>query len=167
MLVKENVLLARGVPTMKGIRATRLDGALFFCLIVAVGLRIFLVIHTQGVLDGDEAVVGIQAQRILHGEFPIYFYGQSYMRSLDAYLVAILFAAFGPSVWAMRTEAVLLSLVLIWLTWRLAEALADAAHLSDLAKRNFMIAAGLCAAIPPLYDGVAQLHILGGYMEMF
>jgi hypothetical protein len=167
MLVKEKVLLERGVPTAKGVRATRLDGALFFCLIIAAGLRLFLIVHTQGVIEGDEALVGIQAQRILHGEFPIYFYGQPYMGSLEAYLVAILFAVFGPSVWAMRTEAALLSLVLVWLTWRLAEVLANTAHLSDLAKRKFVVTVGLCAAIPPLYDGIMQLHMLGGYIETF
>jgi hypothetical protein len=167
MLVEENVLLERGVPMVKGVRAPRLDGTLFLCLIIAAGLRLFLIIHTQGVIEGDEALVGIQAQRILHGDFPIYFYGQPYMGSLEAYLVALLFAVFGPSVWAMRTEALVLSLVLIWLTWRLAEVLADTAHLSDLAKRHFVIAAGLCAAIPPLYDGIMQLHMLGGYIETF
>jgi len=54
MPVEEKVLLEREVPTTKGVRATRLDGALFFCLIIAAGLRLFLIVHTQGVLDGDE-----------------------------------------------------------------------------------------------------------------
>jgi hypothetical protein len=65
---------------------------LWLCLLIALALRIFLVIHTHGVIDGDEALVGIQAERILHGDFPIYFYGQAYMGSLEAYLIAILFA---------------------------------------------------------------------------
>ena len=41
--------------------------------------------------------MGIQAERILHGNFPVYFYGIPYFGSLEAYLVSILFAIFGPS----------------------------------------------------------------------
>src|SRR5438105_4358609 len=49
---------------------------LWGCLLLALLVRVWLVIHTHGVIDGDEALVGIQAQHILHGEFPLYFYGQ-------------------------------------------------------------------------------------------
>ncbi|MBA2283963.1 MAG: hypothetical protein H0W02_00620 [Ktedonobacteraceae bacterium] len=148
-------------------RSTLRFSPLWLCLLLAFALRIWLIIHTHGVIDGDEAMVGIQAQRILHGEFPVYFYGQPYMGSLEAYLVAALFAVFGISVWAMRLEAALLSLVLVWVTWRFAGALAEAAHLSQPARQRFMTVAGLCAAIVPLYDGVLELHMLGGYIETF
>ena len=82
---------------------------LWLCLLITLGIRVFLIIHTHNVIEGDEALVGIQAERILHGDFPVYFYGQAYMGSLEAYLVAGLFALFGPSVWALRTESTLLS----------------------------------------------------------
>src|SRR3989440_13033905 len=51
---------------------------LLFCLLIAIVVRAFIVIHTQGFIDGDEALVGIQAEHILHGELPIYFYNQPY-----------------------------------------------------------------------------------------
>src|SRR2546430_11111107 len=102
---------------------------LWVCLLIALALRIWLVIHTHGVIDGDEALVGIQAERILHGDFPVYFYNIPYFGSLEAYLASILFAIFGPSAWALRAEATIMSLVLVWLTWRLASSLADAAQL--------------------------------------
>jgi hypothetical protein len=140
---------------------------LLFCLLIALVLRVWLVFHTQGFVDGDEALVGIQAEHILRGELPIYFYNQPYMGSLEAYIMAAIFAMVGPSVWALRAEPILLSLVIVWLTWNLASALADIAHLPLHAKQWFMTIAALLAAIPPLYDTVLELHTLGGYVEIF
>ena len=68
-------------------------------LLLALLLRLWLVTHAGGVVNGDEALVGIQAQHILRGERPTYFYGQVYMGSLEAYLIALLFALFGSSAW--------------------------------------------------------------------
>ncbi len=147
-------------------RRERFFSPLWFCLLVALGLRIFLVVHTHGVIDGDEALVGIQAERILHGDFPVYFYGQAYMGSLEAYLIAILFALFGSSVWTLRTEPVLLSLAVVWLTWRLARTLTETTSLSRSTRRIFMTVAALCAAIPPLYDGIIEGRTYGGFIEM-
>jgi hypothetical protein len=140
---------------------------LLFCLLIAIVVRAFIVIHTQGFIDGDEALVGIQADHILRGELPIYFYNQPYMGSLEAYIMAGIFALVGPSVWALRAEPILLSLIVIWLTWKLASALADTARLPLHAKQWFMTIAALLATIPPLYDTVLELRTLGGYVEIF
>ncbi len=101
-------------------------------------VRVWLVVHTHGVIDGDEAIVGIQAQHILRGEVPIYYYAQQYMGSLEAYLIAFLFAIAGASVWTLRAEPILLSLFVVWLTWRLASALAETAQLTPYTRRTFM-----------------------------
>ena len=140
---------------------------LLFCLLITIVVRAFIVIHTHGFIDGDEALVGIQAQHILRGEFPIYFYNQSYMGSLEAYIMAGIFAVVGSSVWALRAEPILLSLIVVWLTWKLAAALADTAQLPLHAKQWFMTIAAFLAAIPPLYDTVLELRTLGGYVEIF
>src|SRR5256886_7410747 len=140
---------------------------LLFCLLIAIVVRAFIVIHIQGFIDGDESLVGIQAEHILRGELPIYFYNQPYMGSLEAYIMAGIFAIVGPSVWALRAEPILLSLIVVWLTWKLASALADTARLPLHAKRWFMTIAAFLAAIPPLYDTVLQLRTLGGYVEIF
>src|SRR5438309_11203539 len=102
---------------------------LSLCLLLAFGIRICLAYHTHGVIDGDEAMVGIQAEHILRGEHPIYFYGQAYMGSLEAYVMAVLFALGGASVWMLRAEPTLLSLLVVYLTWRLAGTLAQTAQL--------------------------------------
>jgi len=137
---------------------------------VGLLVRALLIIHTQGVIDGDEALVSIQAQHILRGELPIYFYGVPYLGSLEAYLVALVFAVAGSSVWALRAESTLLSLVIIWLTWRLAAALADVAQLPPFpayARQRFMLVAALLAAVFPLYDTVLEIRTFGGYVETF
>ncbi len=140
---------------------------LLLCLAIALLVRVWLTIHTQGFIDGDEALVGIQAQHILQGQFPVYFYKQPYMGSLEAYLMAVIFAVAGSSVWTLRAEPILLSLVVVWLTWKLAGVLADTAHLSLHAKQWFMTIAALLAAVPPLYDTVLEMRMLGGYVEIF
>ncbi len=138
---------------------------LWVCLLITLIIRMWLVLRTHGIIDGDEALVGIQAEHILRGELPIYFYGQPYLGSLEAYFIALLFAIVGPSIWALRAEPILLSLILVWLTWRLASALAGAAQLPLYARRYFVIIATLLAAVPPLYDGVAELRTWGGLIE--
>lgn len=144
-----------------------LRSPLWLCLLVALLIRVWLTYHTHGVIDGDEAMVGIQAERILRGEHPIYYYGQAYMGSLEAYLMAVLFAIAGPSVWMLRAEPILLSLLVVALTWRFAGALAEGAQLPPYAAQLFKTIAALLAALPPLYDTVLELRTLGGYIETF
>ncbi|MFL5697412.1 MAG: hypothetical protein ACJ797_09990 [Ktedonobacteraceae bacterium] len=144
-----------------------LRSPLWLCLLAALLIRVWLVYHTHGVIDGDEAMVGIQAEHILRGEHPYYYYGQPYMGSLEAYLMAILFAIAGPSVWMLRAEPILLSLGVVWLTWKLAGILADTAQLPPFAQQMFKTIAALFAAISPLYDTILELRTLGGYIETF
>src|SRR5258706_4786755 len=115
-------------------------------------------------LDGDEALIGIQAESILRGARPFYFYSQPYMGSLEAYLAAVLFRVFGPSAWALRAVPLLLVLPLVYLPWRLAQEL-----LPTRAKTTPLLAglAALFAAAPPLYDAVAELRTWGGQIEIY
>ncbi len=45
----------------------------------------------------DVAVLSLQAQRILHGEIPLYFWGQDYFGTLPQFVLALLFRVFGFS----------------------------------------------------------------------
>ncbi|WP_157507135.1 hypothetical protein [Ktedonobacter racemifer] len=107
-------------------------------------------------------MVAIQAQHILYGERPVYFFGQQYMGSFEAYLMAIFFSIMGQTVWAVRAETTCLSLILVWLTWKLAAALTNGLRLPEYARAAFIFIATFCAAIPPTYDLVIQLRTLGG-----
>ena len=138
---------------------------LWICLCIALLVRVYLILHTHGAIAADEAETGIQAEHILRGEWPVYYYGQAYMGSLEAYIIALLFTLTGPSVFALRLATTLVSLGLVVLTWVFASALADDAGVSPRAKRCFMYVATLFAALPPLYDAVLELRSLGGYVE--
>src|SRR5579883_1986168 len=140
---------------------------LWLCLLAALIIRVWLAVRTHGTLDGDEALLGIQAEHILQGERPIYFYGIPYFGSLEAYVAALLFALFGPSVAALRAETTAFSLLLVCVTWWLAGLLAKAARLSPSARTCFTLVAALVAALPPLYDGIVELRTGGGWIESF
>ncbi|HKV85352.1 MAG TPA: hypothetical protein VJN88_12410, partial [Ktedonobacterales bacterium] len=137
---------------------------LWLALALSLLVRLFLIARSHAMIDGDEAMVGIQAQRILHGQFPTYFYGQAYMGSLETYLVAAVFKVFGPSAWALRSVPLALSLLLVALTWRVAREILP----RDARTTPFLT--GLCAlfaAAPPLYDAVAELRAWGGQIEIY
>ncbi|WP_146747267.1 hypothetical protein [Thermogemmatispora tikiterensis] len=138
---------------------------LWLCLALALAVRLFLAIRHNPVIEGDEALTGIQAENILRGEWPIYYYGQAYMGSLEAYILALFFAVAGPSVLVLRIAMSCTSLLLVWLTWRCGEALACEAGLRAGPRRLFLIVATAIAALPPLYDAVLELRSYGGYTE--
>lgn len=58
--------------------------------------------------NSDEAVVGLMAKHILAGENFLYFYGQSYMGSVDAYLISLGFALFGVHIVVIRIVQIFL-----------------------------------------------------------
>ncbi len=134
--------------------------ALPLALLLAVAVRVFLIVRAPGVLDGDEALVGLQAQSIATGAahpLPVFFYGQYYMGSLEAYLCAAVFRLIGPSVPALRLAPLLCALLLVLLTYDLAR---------RVVGRQPARLAALLTALPPLYVGVWSVKARGGYVEM-
>lgn len=71
-------------------------------VVVAAGLKVWLVYTGAVPFNADEAVVGLMARHIVGGARPVFFYGQAYMGSLDAFLIAAGFAVFGSQVWVIR-----------------------------------------------------------------
>jgi hypothetical protein len=131
-------------------------GQLLLALGVALAVRVFLLVRAQGMLEGDEAILGVQAEDILRGAHPIYMYGQPYMASWETYLLAPLIAAFGPSGTLMHCVTLAESLLLVPLLGILAE---------KLYGERARLPAMLLAAVPPLYVAVVELHLWGGYVE--
>ncbi|MGZ6366009.1 MAG: hypothetical protein ACXWPS_08570 [Ktedonobacteraceae bacterium] len=169
MVVSGNQALSTNTSSWSG-KLKSLSSPLWFlclCFLIVIVVRVWLIVHTFGVMSGEEAMVGLQAEHILRGELPAYYYAQPYMGSLEAYLAALIFRFTGPTVWAMRLETIPMSLLLVYLTWRFAAALADAAHLAARNKIAFMTIAALIAAFPPLYDMAEEMRVQGGYMEAF
>jgi hypothetical protein len=129
---------------------------LAIALALAVAARLWIIVSSHGMLDGDEAVLGIQAEDILRGAHPIYFYGQPFMGSWDAYLLAPIVAVFGPSAYAIHAVTLAESLPLVPLLGALA---------GRLYGERARLPAMLIAALPPLYVSVTELRMLGGYVE--
>ncbi len=93
-----------------------------FFLLGASCLKSILLIFDRFPFNSDEAIVALMARHIvLNGERPIFFYGQAYMGSLDAFLVAFGFALFGFHVWVIRTVQILLYLLVLLSTLKIAE----------------------------------------------
>ena len=85
-----------------------------FAVLLAMGLKTWLVAGGWVPFNSDEAIVALMARHILNGARPAFFYGQAYMGSLDAFLVAMAFKVFGEQVWVIRlVQAVLYSGVLV------------------------------------------------------
>lgn len=69
----------------------------------AVLLRLFLIQNNWPTTNSDESTMGLMAMHIANkGEFPVFFYGQAYMGSLEAYISSLIFAITGPSLAALR-----------------------------------------------------------------
>src|SRR2546430_759798 len=64
-------------------------------LLLGLGVRLAIIFSPLGELDGDEAVVGLMARHIAFlGERPVFYYGQPYLGSLEAFSSAPLFVLF-------------------------------------------------------------------------
>src|SRR5262249_33529201 len=69
----------------------------------AAFMRLLLLLLGWPPLDSDQGTMGIAAIHIFRGtDFPIFFYGQSYMGTLEAYIAAGFFHIFGISAFSLR-----------------------------------------------------------------
>jgi hypothetical protein len=81
------------------------------CIIIAVAMLLRIILIAQGWphSNADEDTMGIMAMHIAYnGEHPIFFYGQHYMGTLEAYLAAAFFRFLGASVFSLRLGSVLM-----------------------------------------------------------
>jgi len=126
-------------------------------LALAVTLKTVLVAGQFIPFNSDEAVVALMARHILQGERPIFFYGQAYMGSLDAWLIAAGFWLFSEHVWVIRLVQGLLYGGTLLTTVKLGTlALGD--------RRIGTLAAWLLA-IPTVTVTLYTTASLGGYGE--
>ena len=79
---------------------------------VALLIRIGRLLATD--LAPDAAVSGVMGYAVLEGEFPLFFYGQKFMGSLDAFLSAPLYLLLGPSTVTVNLLPGMLSLGTLW-----------------------------------------------------
>ena len=90
-------------------------------ILIGLGLRAWVLASPLGVLDADEAVVGLMARHALEGEFSAFFWGQTYGGSQEALLAAPVFAVVGSSALALKLVTLslyALSAALVWAVGR-------------------------------------------------
>ena len=92
---------------------------LLIAAVAGVALRVAVQISSLGVPDGDEAVWGLMARHVLHGEFSTFFWGQSYGGTQEVLLTAPLFYVFGSSIVVARVVPIALVAVASVLVWRI------------------------------------------------
>ncbi|MFQ5942919.1 MAG: hypothetical protein ACE5JF_05135 [Anaerolineales bacterium] len=128
-------------------------------LIAIVGLALKLILLTAEVFpfNSDEAIVGLMARHILDGQWPAFFYGQSYMGSLDAILAAFGFALLGEAVWVIRLLQAILYVATILTT--------SAIGWSIFRSKWIAWIAAALLAIPTVNVMLYTTVSLGGYGE--
>lgn len=107
--------------------------------------------------NADEAIVGLMARHMLDGQWPLFFYGQAYMGSLDAALVAGIFALIGSKVIGIRIVQAFLYAGTVFTTVILARRI-----LGTEAAGN---TAGLLLVFPTVNVMLYSTVSLGGYGE--
>ena len=93
-------------------------------------------------LGGDESVIGIMSLRVMAGEFPVFFYGQNFMGSLEAYLSAVLVLVLGPQAWVLELLPVILSFLFLLVIWQLGR---------TFFSEKVVLLALLYLALPPYF----------------
>lgn len=75
--------------------------ALVLALVLA---RTFVYIrYEQAFFDSDQAIIGLMAKHLIEGRaFPLFYYGQTYMLGVDAWVSALAFLVAGPTVGALH-----------------------------------------------------------------
>jgi hypothetical protein len=132
--------------------------ALGAILLVGLAVRLAIIASPLGELDGDEAVVGLMARHIAFlGERPVFYWGQPYLGSLEAFSAAPLFVLFDSSTVALKLVPT-------------AYSLAFAALSAILARVLFGIGPALATAaylaVPPSMWAVWSTKARGGYAEL-
>ena len=125
---------------------------------IAAILKVWLLSTDSIPFNADEAIVALMARHINQGKLPVFFYGQAYMGSMDAILVALGFRIFGEHIWVIRAIQSLLYLGTVYTTALLGFRL--------LGSRKAAIFSGLLVAIPPVNITLYSTISLGGYGEM-
>jgi 4-amino-4-deoxy-L-arabinose transferase-like glycosyltransferase len=132
--------------------------ALLLVLLIALVLRIWLVSSGGVTFHSDEAIVALMARHINQGARPTFFYGQPYMGSLDAWLIALGFRILGESVNTVRVVQSVLYLSVVAsgfaVAWRFSE------------KTRIAVIAGLLLAVPTVNFALYTTATLGGYNEL-
>jgi uncharacterized membrane protein len=137
-------------------RATLIERlALAAILIVAFGLRLWLLLGPFSEIDADEAVVGLMAMQ-MPGELPAFYWEQHYLGTIEPMTAALVFAVMGPSAAALKLVPALYSVAFIGVLYMVARRICG----PGVAQMSAMY-----LAVPPSFFAAWNVKARGGYPE--
>jgi hypothetical protein len=101
----------------------RLTIAIAVAVVIVLARSAVFLFWEQAAFDSDQAIFGLMAKHLIEGRaFPVFIYGDSYLLAMQSWLAAPLFAAFGPSVAALKLPVIAINAVtgamLVWVLHR-------------------------------------------------
>lgn len=105
------------------VKRMRGSAALVVVAVAGIALRVYVYRSRLGAPNSDEAVVGLMARHVLHGQFTTFYWGQGYGGSQEALLTAPVFFVFGSSWLTLRVVPVVLIAVAALVVWRIGRRL--------------------------------------------
>jgi hypothetical protein len=126
-------------------------------LLLALALRLVLLVRSNWLLEGDDALSALMALRVMDGDRPIMLKNQTYAAAWEPYAMALSYAALGISRVAAKLPALLGSLGLIGVSWLLGR---------EVGGRASAWFAAALAAVPPVYVLVLSLKPWAPYTEV-
>jgi hypothetical protein len=127
-------------------------------ILVATLLRVLLVVVHWPLFNSDEGTMGLMALHIaFRGEHPIFYYGQHYMGTLDAYLAVGLFRVLGPSILTLRLGIILLYVPFLLVMYGLTRL---------LYTKTFALGCLLVLSLGSIPILILEVTPIGGYAEI-
>ena len=123
----------------------------------ALAIRLFLLISSNWLLEGDDALSTLMALGILDGDRPIMLKNQTYAAAWEPYAMAVSFSVLGVSRIAAKLPALIGSLGLIVTGWWLG---------GEVGGKTAGWFAALLCAVPPAYVLVLSLKPWAPYTEV-
>lgn len=93
--------------------------ALVAVLLVVLFRSVVFVFWDRAHFDADQAITGLMGKHLAEFRaFPLFYYGQSYMLAVEAWLAAPVFAVAGVSVTTLKLPLLLINMTVAWLLLR-------------------------------------------------
>jgi hypothetical protein len=129
------------------------------CLVLA--RSVVFAVYEHAHFDSDQAIVGLMAKHLSEGRaFPLFYYGQTYMLGVEAWLAAPLFAVAGASVATLRASLIVTNLAV-------ASLLVVLLQRSAGLRPSHAIAATVFFTLAPPFTAAQLVEAQGGNVEPF
>lgn len=135
--------------------------ALIVSWVLVVARSLVYAVYAHAHFDSDQAIVGLMAKHLSEGRaFPLFFYGQSYMLAVEAWLAVPFFWVGGPTVAALRASLIATNLGVVSL-------LIVGLYRWGGLRPYLALVAALFIALPPPATAADLLEAQGGNVEPF